>query len=42
MIKNIDKYSLAEAKRTLIEIEKVKSTDKKYPRGNGKERKNPL
>ena len=28
-----------EGKRTLIEIEKIKSTPLKYPRGNGKERK---
>ena len=26
----------------LITVEKIKNTDKKYPRGNGKERKNPL
>ena len=30
------------AKRDIIKIDKIKSTDKKYPRGNGKERKNPL
>ena len=35
-------YSLLDAKRALISVEKIKSTDKKYPRGNGKERKNPL
>ncbi len=41
-IKNVFNYSLLDAKRTLIEIEKIKNTDLKYPRGNGKERKNPL
>lgn len=37
-------YELPEnmGKRTLIVIKKVCATDKKYPRGNGKERKNPL
>ncbi len=41
-IKTVLNYSLLDAKRTLIEIEKIKNTDLKYPRGNGKERKNPL
>ena len=35
-------YTLEDAKRTLVFIRKIKNTDKKYPRGNGKERKNPL
>ena len=35
-------YDLEEFSRALITIEKVKNTDLKYPRGNGKERKNPL
>lgn len=37
-------YELPEGygKRTLIVIDKVKSTPLKYPRGNGKERKQPL
>ena len=35
-------YELDGAKRALVKIKKVKNTDKKYPRGNGKERKNPL
>ena len=35
-------YTLSDAKRALITVEKIKNTDKKYPRGNGKERKNPL
>ena len=33
---------LEEAKRTLIKIEKIKNTPSIYPRGNGKERKQPL
>ena len=33
---------LEEAKRTLIKIEKIKNTPSMYPRGNGKERKQPL
>lgn len=43
-IKSVEKYSLLQEKgeRSLIIIEKVSATDKKYPRGNGKERKNPL
>ena len=36
-------YSLPDGeKRTLIVIRKVKNTPPKYPRGNGKERKNPI
>ncbi len=41
-IKEDCEYSLDDAKRTLVVIDKIKPTDKKYPRGNGKERKNPL
>lgn len=41
-INSIKEYSLEDAKRTLIEVKKIKATDKKYPRGRGKERKNPL
>ena len=41
-VKEVKEYYLQDAKRTLISIEKIKPTDKKYPRGNGKERKNPL
>lgn len=37
--KLIDFYG---AKRQIVVIDKIKQTDKKYPRGNGKERKNPL
>ena len=42
---NVDKvlnYNLENNNRTLIFIKKLKATDKKYPRGQGKERKNPL
>jgi 16S rRNA (guanine527-N7)-methyltransferase len=35
-------YELDGAKRTLVKIKKIKNTPEKYPRGNGKERKNPL
>lgn len=38
----LKEYSLSDAKRALVIIDKIKNTDKKYPRGNGKERKNPL
>lgn len=39
----VEKYSLPGGdKRTLIVIKKVKSTPEKYPRGNGKERKQPI
>ena len=41
-IEEVFEYNLDDAKRTLVKIKKIKSTDKKYPRGNGKERKNPL
>ncbi len=36
------RYELDGAKRALITVKKVKDTPEKYPRGNGKERKNPL
>ncbi len=35
-------YNLDGAKRALISVKKIKNTPEKYPRGNGKERKNPL
>lgn len=35
-------YELDGAKRALVTVKKVANTDKKYPRGHGKERKNPL
>lgn len=41
-IEKIEEYDLEGAKRTLIVIKKVKSTDIKYPRLNGKIRKKPL
>lgn len=41
-VEKADFYSLDDAGRSLIYIKKVKNTDKKYPRGQGKERKNPL
>lgn len=43
-IEKVIEYELPEnnGKRTLICIKKVCATPKKYPRGNGKERKNPL
>ncbi|MBQ9104237.1 MAG: 16S rRNA (guanine(527)-N(7))-methyltransferase RsmG [Clostridia bacterium] len=41
-VKNIVKKELLGAKRQIIEIEKVFSTPIKYPRSNGKIRKNPL
>lgn len=43
-IERIEKYSLPEesGERTLIEIKKIAHTPEKYPRGQGKERKNPL
>ena len=43
-ISNIIKFELPEGcgSRTLIEIKKIKHTPPKYPRGQGRERKNPL
>ena len=41
-LEEVKEYTLDGASRSLVVIKKVKSTDKKYPRGNGKERKNPL
>lgn len=41
-LKDKKDYLLEDAKRCLIIIEKIKNTDKKYPRGQGKERKKPL
>lgn len=39
----VEKYSLPGGdKRTLIVIKKIKCTPEKYPRGNGKERKQPI
>ena len=43
-IENVYNYVLPEdsGKRSLIVIRKIKSTPSIYPRGQGKERKNPL
>ena len=41
-IVEVIEYDLYGAKRTLVVIEKVKSTDSKYPRSNGAIRKKPL
>ena len=41
-IENIENLSLEDAKRTIIEIKKIKNTEIKYPRANGRIRKNPL
>lgn len=38
----VDNLFLGEAKRDIVFIKKIKETPSKYPRGNGKERKNPL
>ena len=34
--------TLFDAERNIVIIDKIKNTEKKYPRGQGKERKNPL
>jgi 16S rRNA (guanine527-N7)-methyltransferase len=43
-LENIYSYSLPEeyGDRTLAVVKKLKTTPNKYPRGQGKERKNPL
>ena len=43
-LKSVEKYELPEGygDRVLAVVEKVASTPKKYPRGQGKERKSPL
>lgn len=43
-LKSVEKYELPEGygERVLAVVEKVASTPKKYPRGQGKERKSPL
>lgn len=42
-LESVEKYELPDGeRRALIIIKKVKSTPQKYPRGQGKERKNPL
>lgn len=43
-LENVIKYELPEGygERSIAIVKKVKNTPKKYPRGQGKERKNPL
>ena len=41
-LERTEKYSLDGAERTVVFVKKIRFTDKKYPRGKGKERKNPL
>ena len=41
-LEKVEEFTLNEAKRGIIYVKKVKNTDKKYPRGKGKERKCPL
>lgn len=42
-IENVVRYELENCgKRTLVIVKKISATPIKYPRGNGKERKNPL
>ena len=43
-LKSVEKYELPEGygERALVVVEKIASTPKKYPRGQGKERKSPL
>ena len=43
-LEKVEKYELPEGygERSLAVVKKVKNTPERYPRGNGKERKNPL
>lgn len=42
-VEGVERYSLPNGdKRTLVIINKIANTPEKYPRGNGRERKNPL
>lgn len=41
-IERVERYTLQGDKRTLVVVKKVKPTPAKYPRGQGKERKNPI
>ena len=41
-IEDTIKYTLDGAERALVYVKKISNTDKKYPRGNGKERNSPL
>lgn len=41
-IEGIDQFELLDACRKVVKVQKVAKTPPKYPRGQGKERKNPL
>ena len=41
-LKTVKKFDFYGAKRTVVVIDKIKNTPPAYPRGRGKERKNPL
>lgn len=41
-LNKVDNYTVVDNSRELVYIDKIKPTDKKYPRGRGKERKSPL
>lgn len=41
-IETVKKFDFYGAKRTIVVVKKIKNTPSKYPRGRGKERKNPL
>ena len=41
-VSNVEKYQINGENRALCYIDKILETPKKYPRGRGKERKNPL
>ena len=43
-LEKVEKYELpgGYGERSLAVVKKVKNTPERYPRGNGKERKNPL
>lgn len=41
-IQKVKEYTLDDANRSIIIVKKEKTTPPKYPRGKGKERKNPL
>ena len=41
-LKKVEEFTINDAKRGIVYVKKIKNTDKKYPRGKGKERKCPL
>lgn len=41
-IEKVEEYNLFDAKRCIVKVRKIKNTPPAYPRGRGKERKNPL